>query len=196
MSVEAVEEAPVKETEILEPDYSVRYQQVGKDEHAQTYAQKPLSFFGKMELFSLLGGAVNKALKDGDLSIAEIFDAGDRGSITVESVREADTFIIGITKIVEFVPDFLKDLYCIALNVPKGEREYTKMRMEATEDDGGLSDDDAIAILDTFVEQNWEAMQDFFVKKIMPLAQKVSSKAQNTASSKPLKATRQRTPKR
>lgn len=177
-----------KDTEVLEPDYSVRYQVIGKDEHIHTFAQRPLSFFGKIELFSLLGGTIDEAMKEGDISVADFFP-GDR------SLEEADTFIQAIARLVEIAPDFLKDLYCIALGVPKGERQYIKALMEAPSEDGGLSDEDGIDILDTFVEQNWEAMQDFFFQKVTPLFQKVSSKAQGTASSKPSKATPRRTRK-
>jgi hypothetical protein len=195
----ATQEEKVDEIEVIEPSYSIKHRTIGGEEHIQVYAQKPLSFFGKMELFSLLGSAVDKALKDGDVSVSDLFDrpqVRDLSSISANEVKEADLFVKAVAKLVEFAPDFLKDLYCVILAIPKGEREYAKMLMEAPEDEGGLSDDEGIDILNTFIDQNWEAMVDFFGKKIMPLAQKVSSKAQDTASSKPSKVSARRTRKR
>lgn len=177
------------ETKVLEPDYSVRYQIIGKDEHFHTFAQRPLSFFGKMELFSLLGSTVSKAMKEGGFSPTEFFEDAQAAS------NDTEIFLKGLLQLIEYAPGLLKDIYCLALSVPKGEREYIKALMELPAEDGGLSDDDAIEILDTFVEQNWEAMQDFFAQKMMPLFQKVSSKAQDTASSKPLNRTQTRTRK-
>lgn len=179
------------ETKILDPDYTVRYQTIGKDDHFHTFAQRPLSFFGKMELFSLLGATVNTAIKEGDFSPGEFFADASENLLDDDS----DIFVKAIVQLIEFAPDLLKDIYCLALAVPKGERDYIKALMELPHEEGGLSDDDGIAILDTLIEQNWEAIQDFFVLKMMPLFQKVSSKVQATASSKPSKATPRRTRK-
>jgi len=192
----SVVEEKVDELKVLEPDYSIRYQAIGKDEHQHVFAQKPLSFFGKIELFSLLGATLSDALRSGDVTIGEILDRTDINALNTKTLSNTDVFVKAIAKIVEFSPEFLQSLYCIALNVSKGEREYVKELMEMPESEGGLSDDDGIGILDTFVEQNWEAMFDFFREKMMPLIQKVSSKAQDSASSKDLKATRPRTRKR
>lgn len=192
-----VEETKTNENEVLEPNYKVRYQTIGQAEHAHVYAQRPLSFFGKMELFSLLGATVNEAMKKGDISIADLLESpsGNISNISTNELKEADTFIRAVAKLVEFAPDFLKDLYCLALSVPKGERDYVKELMELPEDEGGLNDNDGMEILDTFIEQNWEAMFDFFGNKIVPLIQKISNKAQDSAPSKPSKATRTRTQK-
>lgn len=185
----AVEEEKKKdETEILEPNYAVRYQVIGKGEHLHTYAQRPLSFFGKMELFSLLGATLNEAVSKGDFSITEFMQEN-------QEIRDSEVFIRIVARLIEFAPDFLKDLYSIALAIPKGEREYVKALMELPEDEGGLSDNDGVEILDVFVEQNWDAMTDFFVQKILPFSQKVSSRVQNTQLSKPLNRTQRRTQK-
>jgi len=182
-------EEKTDETEILSPSYAVRYQTLGKDENAKVYAQKPLSFFGKMELFSLLGATIEDAMSEGNLSLSDFFVPSEL------SANNTDFFIRMVAQLVEYAPDFLKDLYCVALNIPKGERDLAKALMDQPEDDGGLSDDDGVDILDTFIEQNWEAVYSFFTEKIMPLVQKVLSKAQATPLSKPSSPTPRRTRK-
>lgn len=183
--------------EVLEPSYTAVNVVVGKDEHMHVYTQKPLSFFGKMELFSLLGNAVSEALRSGDVSISDILEARNRdlSRISAKEIKEADELVKAIAVLVEHAPEFMKDLYCIALGIPKSQREYMKEIMELHPDDGGLSDEVGFQILDTFIDQNWEALVDFFGKKIVPLFQKVSQKAQNTPSSKPLSRTQRRTRK-
>lgn len=164
---------------------------LGLGDEAVVYTQKPLSFFGKMEFFALLGDAVDKALRDGSISLDEIFDFGNE----VSDEQGSHAYIRGIAKLVQFAPEFLKDLYCVALNVPRDERYLARSLMELSEDEGGLSDEAGVAILDRFIDQNYEAINDFFGKRMMPLWQKVISKAQGSTSSKPSKPTRTRTTK-
>jgi hypothetical protein len=153
-----------------------------------TLSQKPLSFFGKMELFSVLGGAVDKALNEG-LSISDLFDVPeDRNA---ESFQEADLFVKAVLKLVKDAPDLLLNLYNVILAVPRGQRDYISSRLEAD-----LDDEQGIAILEHFVDQNWDVMKDFFKEKIMPLTSKIGAKFQESGSSKPSKATRQNTPRR
>jgi hypothetical protein len=153
-----------------------------------TLSQKPLSFFGKMELFSVLGGAVDKALNEG-LSISDLFDVPeDRNA---ESFQEADLFVKAVLKLVKDAPDLLLNLYNVILAVPRGQRDYISSRLEAD-----LDDEQGIAILEHFVDQNWDVMKDFFKEKIMPLTSKIGAKFQESGSSKPSKATQQNTPRR
>lgn len=150
--------------------------------------QKPLSFFGKIELFSVLGDAVEKALSEG-AAISELLDV-PVGGISTSSLGDADVFVKSIARIVKFAPDLLENIYCISLNVRKGDREYVKILLEDIDDDQGME------ILNHFIDQNWDAMMDFFSKQVIPLVDKVSSKIQSRSTqSKPSKATRARTRK-
>ncbi len=165
----------------------------GLDDHL-VFTQKPLSYFGKIELISVLGGVLDKALAEGGMSVADLLEDVPQET---GQLSEADQFIKSIARIVSFAPDFLKDLYVIALNVPRGDREYVKSVMELSQEEGGLSDEQGIQILETFVDQNWEVLLDFFKNRILPLVSRMTSPKEDlpSASSKPLKATRQRTPK-
>lgn len=181
----------VDEVEVLEPAAPSYNFTFGKDDDRVTYVQRPLSFFGKMELFSVLGAAVDQAMAAGDLSLNDIFNIP---TADVSDLKEADLFIGAVAKVVQHVPELLKDIYCISLAVPRHEREYVKELMEAPVDEGGLSDDDGIRLLNNFVDQNWDAMLDFFSAKMLPLLGKILG-GQELPSSKPSKATQRRTRK-
>lgn len=181
-------------SEILEPSYTAKTRVIGLKPSEMTYVQKPLSFFGKIDFFALLGKAVDKSLTDSQLSLAEVFDLPNQNLNEINDIREADFLVRIVAKLIQEVPDFSKDLYCLALAVPKGEREYVKMLFELPEDEGGLSDDVGIDILDTFIEQNYEVMLDFFSNKILPMFQKLTG-TQESDSLKQSKVTQPATPK-
>ncbi len=59
-----------------------------------------------------------------------------------------------------------------------------------------MDDEQAVEIMNNFVDQNWDAMTDFFSKQLSPLIGKVSEKLQSQSTpSKPSKASRTRTQK-
>ena len=183
---EVVEETPALDT-LVPPNQKVDYT-FGVDGHL-TYTQRPLSFFGKIELFSILGTAVEGALSGGGVSVADLIDDVPTGDAS--NFKEADSFVKSIAKLVQYVPDLLKDLYVIALGVPREEREYVKSVMELPETQGGLTDDQGIQILEVFIAQNWDVLLDFFKSKLLPLFNDLMSRG--SASSKPSKATAQAT---
>ena len=169
--------------EILEPSAEVYTVVLGEN----TYIQSPLTFFRKIELFSVLADAIDKALAEGAI-ISEFLDEIP-GSTS--DLKEADVFVKAIVKIVRFAPDILSDIFCISLNIKKYERGEVKELLQEIEDE------QAMDILNHFVDQNWDAMMDFFSKQMSPLVAKVSEKVQSrSTSSKPSKASPARTPKK
>ncbi len=157
-----------------------------------TYTQQPLSFFGKMELFSVLAGAVESALaSEGGFSIAGLLNTPQRGeSLTSRDMLDANQFVAAVASLLKYAPDLLKDIYCISLRVPRGEREFIKNLM-----DNQLDDEVAVKLLDNFIDQNWDVMKSFFYEQVMPLVEKVSQKVQDSTPSKQSKRTRRATPK-
>lgn len=176
--------------ETLEPSVPV-YKVVlaeGTD-YEVTLQQRPLSFFGKIELFSVLGEAIEKALSEG-ATLSELLDVPENTGLDTDSLREADVFIKAIARVVRFVPDLLEDIYCISLSVKRSDREYVKELLREE------SDEKMMAVANQFVDQNWDAIMDFFSEQVKPMIAKVSSKLESrSTSSKPSKATRARTPK-
>jgi hypothetical protein len=185
-------EKEVDVIEVLEP--SDKFNVVTLNEgtpFVRTYEQKPLSFFGKIELFSVLADAIEKAMSEG-ATIGELLEElpSNTADISAAEVAETDVLVRAIAKIVKFAPDILEDVFCISLGVKRNERDMAKEGLRE------LDDEEAMKILNTFIDQNWEAMMDFFGKQVMPLIQNVSGKLQSrSTSSTPSKASRQRTPK-
>lgn len=184
MATKATQPEPEQnEADVLIPEGANRSVTIGKDDLEMTFEQKPLSFFQKLELFSLLGAALDKAMRGPDgLTMSEIFDGPSNLSenLSDSNYRDADTFIKALAKLAQYAPELIADLYVIVLGVPKGLRDVVKNVMELPEDQGGLSDDDGFGILETFIDQNWEVMVDFFKERILPLVGKISNKLQES----------------
>ena len=114
-----------------------------------------------------------------------------------QDAADAELFAQMLLKLVSQAPEMLRDLYVIALGVPRGRREYVKTLLELNEEDGGLSDEQGVKIIETFVDQNGEVLMRFFEERISPLVEKFRRVlAPASASSKPSRATRRSTPRR
>jgi hypothetical protein len=149
------------------------YYEIGEGDEKIVFVQKPLTFFGKIEFFSVVGKAVQKILIDGG-SLSELLDTPEFDPTVplASSVTDADVFVKALSKIVEAAPELLKDLYLVILAVPKGQRDYYALRLEE------LTDEQGMQILDVFVDQNWEVLTSFFTEKMLPLYNKISQKVQ------------------
>ena len=175
--------------ETLEPS-SPNYEIVIGD---RTFTQKSLSFFGKIELFSVLADTIEKALSEG-ATLGELLEElpTDTQNVKASDLAETDVLVRVIAKLVKFAPEILEDVFCISLNVKRGEREEVKELLREE-----LSDDEAMTILNQFINQNWDAIMDFFSKQVSPLIQNVSEKMQSrSTSSKPSKASPRSTAKK
>lgn len=142
------------------------------------YIQRPLSFFGKMQFFSLVGEVIDKAVSgDEGLRISSLFEApgGRDGFLSAADFRDADTFVQGVGKLLTYAPDFLEKSYCIWLGVPDHERKWAISVMRQPKDQGGFSDEEGIEIIEIFIDQNWESLEDFFRNKIVTLRDRVQS---------------------
>lgn len=174
MAAKAAAKETTEAPDVLEvlADQEVYYE-LGEGENRLVLVQKPLTFFGKIEFFSVVGKAVQKILIDGG-SLSEILDTPDYDPTKpIQSqVTDADVFVKALSKIIESAPELLSDLYLVILNVPKNQREYYALRLEE------LSDDQGMQILDVFIDQNWEVMVSFFTEKMLPLFKKISTKVQ------------------
>lgn len=172
----AAKTAPTDETtevlDTLDPVATEVLIAIGEGDDRIVFVQKPLSFFGKVEFFSIAGKAIESILKDGT-TIAELFDgpALDTSAPLANAASDADVYVRAFSRVVQNAPEILSDLYCVILRVPRGQREYIAPRIEEE-----LTDDQAADILDTFIDQNWEVMVSFFKERILPLADKIGTK--------------------
>jgi hypothetical protein len=179
-------EAPVEDTvEVLEPSAPNYEEEIG----GVTYTQKPLSFFGKIEFFSVLADGIERALSEG-ISLGELLDEIPDANTNPGDLREADVFIKALAKVLKVAPDLLTSIYAISLGVKRNARSEF---FEALED---IEDEQAVRILNHFIDQNWDAVMDFFSKQVNPLIQNVSEKLQSESTPlKPSKASPRRTAK-
>jgi hypothetical protein len=180
---------PTNPEEVLEPSVAHREQRIGKDDYEFIFVQKPLSFIGKLDFFSVLGKALSQSLSGPDaINIADLLEVPERGAggLSKEDLADADVFVKGISKLLMYAPDIITDLYCVLLAVPKGHREVVKELMALPAEEGGLSDEDGVAVFETGIDQNLEVIKDFFTQRIAPLVEKLSPKTDPaSASSKP-----------
>lgn len=169
--------------EILEPSAKVTSITIG----GQEYVQRPLNFFQKMDLFAVLGDALDKAMSGPNgLSLNSLLDVPDarEGSLTSEDFLDADAFVRAVARLIQFAPELLQDVYCIILGVPRNRRADFKPVLE-----NELSDDEGFQIIETFIDQNWEVLRDFFGQRIQPLITKVQGSESSTPSSPTVPAT-------
>lgn len=163
--------------ETLEPGAQEHVVTVGKDDQALSFVQRPLSFFGKMDLFAVLGGVMNRAMSGPDgVTLGEIIDSMPSGD--VKDIRDADVFARGAARLAMMAPDAIGDLICVLLAVPRGQREYVKEVMGLPEGQGGLSDEEGMGILRRGVDQNWEVLVAFFTHQVADLAKGISDRVQ------------------
>ena len=167
------------------------------------YVQRELSMIQKFQWFGEVGDVIDKALSgENAMTIGHLFEApsGMRGGASFDpnSLREADTFLQALSKLVKYAPSFIQDSFVIWLNVPDHEIDWAKEVMKLTKDEGGFSDDETIAIIEAFIDQNWPAIEHFFREKVGQIRKRVQARTQGneSPSSKPSRSTPAPTPSR
>lgn len=179
----------VEETEdvldVLQPRAEQKTWKFGPEGMQQTYVQKPLSFIGKMQWFSLIGEVLDRAMGgDNPLTVGNLLSGpGMRGgALNPSDFRDADTFVHAVGKLVRYAPDFLLDSFCIWLNVPSHEHELAKHLMQQSPEEGGLSDEDGLEIIERFIDQNYDAIDSFFRDKLGLLQKRVQQRMEDRQS--------------
>lgn len=138
------------------------------------YVQKPLTFLGKIQFLSYVGEVLDKAMSGQNaLQLNSLFEVPDyRGStLTAQDFSDAQTFVQAVGKILIYAPDFLTKSYAIWLRVPEYERDIFAAAMEES-----LSDDDGIDIIETFIDQNWDTLQNFFNERLPKIRDRLSAR--------------------
>lgn len=185
---EKADPEPQEDTlDILVPKKEPKVWKIGPEGGLQReYVQKPLSFIAKAQWFALVGGVLDKALSGPNgLRINNLLSAPGRpGELRMEDFRDADTFVAAIAKLLEVAPGFLLDSYLIWLAVPDYEREIARDLMQRPEDEGGLSDAQGMEIIETFIDQNYEALDRFFREQVGQLQKRIQTRAKEAAESR------------
>lgn len=169
--------------DILKPKAEPKTWVIGQGDYERTYVQKPLSFIAKMQWFSLVGDVLDRALSGPDgMSLGNLFSGPGGGQFAPQDFSEADTFVQAVGKLLAVAPDFLVNSYCIWLNVPDYERPGVAEIMMLPPDEGGLSDEQGMEIIEVFIDQNYEALDSFFRESLGRLQRRVQTRAQEASS--------------
>jgi len=176
----------------------------------RTYVQRKLSFFNKIALGKIIARLANAATDDGDTELLSrlgaMYQRDEDNNVIVDEngfpVRDMRGVMLAITpKIIELVPDQLAELYMLALGVPDHEKPIVREILQQPHGDdgtGGLSDEDGIAILETFIAQNKKAIEDLFFEhlaRVVRMFSKTETNSQTEGSSARSKRTRRSTRK-
>jgi hypothetical protein len=195
-SLEGTDQAPVKPQsekkqedilDILVPKSEPKTWVIGQGDFTREYVQRPLGFIEKMQWFALVGGVLEKSMSgDNALSMNNLLSApaGRGDALTMEDFRDADTFIQAVGKLLVEAPTFLQDSFCIWLSVPDYDRDRAKELMALPPEEGGLTDDQGLEIIEIFIDQNYEALDSFFREKLAALRKRVVARQKAAAESR------------
>lgn len=157
----------------------------GTPDEYSAYTQKSLGYMQRMRFFALVSKTLGTALKEGGAGgMSDIFGGGSlserAAELTQSDFQDASSFMSLALSLMEYTPDFLIDCYILLLEIPDGERRWARRVMEQRYDPDnnqwGLSDATGWGIIETFIEQNYEDIREFFVGKLPQLMQQVQAK--------------------
>jgi hypothetical protein len=156
----------------------------------KTYTQQGLSWFGKIELYGLLGQAVRVVLEgDNPLGIGNMMDlvqnprqmmsdlvgvmpgaedAPDSEGVSENMEVEAGKILAAFAEVVAQAPQLLSAAYCIVLGIPKTHRNWAVEWAFPNMDDETGKD-----ILHAFIDQNWGVMEDFFGQELPKIVRRI-----------------------
>lgn len=165
----------------------------------RTYIQKGLSWFGKLELYGLLGQAVKVVLEgDNPLGIGSMVnmaknprqmiydlvgslpgaeDAPDAPEVEQDVEVEAGKVLAAFAQVVAMAPDLVAQAYCVALAVPKTHRNWAIEWAFPNMDDEMGKD-----ILHVFIDQNLGVMEDFFAQEMPKIVKRIVKARKNSSA--------------
>lgn len=141
----------------------------------KTYTQQKFSFFAKLEFVKIVAKAIQDTLDaNTGLNFSQV-----TGVRKAEDLKQQENIVKAFLSIAQYAPDLITDTYMLALNVPAHEREIVKTIFNDPWDEetetGGLSDDDGLAVLDLFFDQNAKVMRDFFFERVPAILRKAQT---------------------
>lgn len=176
---------PREETveEILEPKVNPVTRTLSDEKgSSRKYVQGPFLYFQQLEMYGLLGRAVNIVLEgENGLGMDEIFqmlepkklldqllersvpgadDAPDKTDEETD-LEEISKMLSAFTRLVASSPDIIKDFQIIVLDIPKGHRNWA-LEWALPRLDRETGND----IMETFIDQNWGILEGFFAEEM------------------------------
>lgn len=143
----------------------------------RVYVQKPLSFTAMLQFTGLIGEKIAEAMSGPEgVSLDRVLGESDglisagRALLTSDDFAGVDSFVKGLAKLATYVPEVIEDCQCIWLRVPFAERPIVKEIWSRSPEDGGLTFAEGQEMLEVFLAQNYEEVEDFFVERLRHLA--------------------------
>jgi hypothetical protein len=165
----------------LAPKAGSREWKIGPPEQQRTYIQRELSVIGKAQWFGLVGEFLDKALSgDNALSLNNLLappQFRNPGVISPADFQDADLFVHAVGKLLTHTPEFLGKSVCIWLSVPDYEWDLVQEMMKQSPEVGGMSDDMFQEIFETFIDQNYKAINTFFRQRFPQLRARWQARA-------------------
>jgi hypothetical protein len=155
--------------------------------------QRPLTFFGKNEFFAVVSQALDLSMQRGiDFAVLAASLDLDRttlkglasGAINVETLPMMQNLAHLVLRVFGTVPEFLPDLFMIALNVPHAARPGVREVVMNIDDETGFG------ILQTFIDQNATTLQDFGMRWV-ELVKSARARIQTKSTESPATSTKQ-----
>lgn len=159
-----------KQIEVLEPVAKVVERKLKLGEEEAVFIQHEMSFFSKIKFFRLMSLVLRKATeKEGAEGggIADFIQEAFIGAQQLGNADVANVFLDAILRLVEEAPDFLEEVYLLALNVKPQQTAWVLASLEEIDDEEGLD------ILEVFIAQNGKAISDFFSKRLGKLSKRI-----------------------
>lgn len=167
-------EKPVRHKEWhFSAEYEVMMRgEMQKQQFERTYVQKPLSYHAFGEFTGLLGRKLEEAMqgpsgisldrilpgKEGQLPLSFV---DGKLSVVKSDFAGIDPFLQGFAKLSSYIPELLGEAQCIWLRVPRQERPLLIDIWSRPVDEGGMSMDEGEEMMDLFIEQNYDELEDF-----------------------------------
>lgn len=193
-------EDDVADDEILEPKIlPVERTLADAQGRSKEYTQAPMLYFQKMELYGILGRAVQIVMEgETGLGLDDLMnvsqpknlidqitqrmpgydDAPDRSDSDL-GIEDAGKMLSAFARVVSVNADLLKEAYCIILDIPKAHRNWAmEWSLPRIDDETGTD------ILHTFIDQNWGVMEDFFFREIPKIAKRAAQARRRSASAR------------
>ncbi len=150
----------------------------GNPGFTRAYRQMQLSFFGKQKFITMMNSYLDRFIKgEFGVTVGDLFGGASQmrerlklpSEVNAESaermVSDQQQMITAISKLVDILPGFQMNIILLALGVPDDDAPAVKATLEGPVYRGGLDDDQAFLILETFIRQNAKAIRDFFAER-------------------------------
>jgi len=189
---ELVEEARL-ELEALQPTtHAVRRligkppEHGGKETEYAVYVQEPMPYMARAKFYSLVTRTISEAIKatGGEVGNLNELMSGN-GSLLERSrnfvardISDAAGFMALIFELMGEMPDFLTDCYMLWLDVPRKDYDFAKYIFHSNYDPEnnkwGLKDEVHVEILETFIDQNYENIRQYFLETLPGIVARAS----------------------